>query len=618
VVGAEFQLGLLEALVEQPTEQIISSLEEAEAAGLIREAKGDVDRFSFSHALVREVLHEEQSDSRRWRRHQRIGEALEVIAETSPVNPAELAYHFFESRHSDRGRKAFRYSVEAGDQAAESFAHDEAAEHYERALTALELQQSPSDSQRCEVLLALGQVKLRQGYPQARDMFEQAAALARQQGLREHLGRAALGFASRYTEAGVVDDRGIALLREALDGLGEEQSALRAELIARLADSLHFAPEHEEALTLSHTAVVVARRVDDTHALVSALVSRHAALLHIAHLDERLTLSQELLDLAERVGERELAALGHHWRIYDLLEATEIDAARAEHRALVELAEQLRQPLYDHFSVGWEVVWANMAGRLAEAERLAEESYELGRHAQARDAETVYWAQIVALRRREHRLADFVSTVQSAGEQLPALMAWRTVLPLAHLAAGKLREAVEEFEWLAHDHFNRIPEDMFWFTSFCVLAETCALVRDTTRASELYYTLLPYKDRNVQVTRAVCWGSCERFLGLLARALGNWDAASEHFESAIAKNTAGGIAGAVSIVKRDYAEMLVSRRADGDLEAATDLYRDTLQAAQDADMPQLVAHILAKLEEIESGRLTDLPRHPAPSTATTP
>jgi DNA-binding SARP family transcriptional activator len=607
VIGAEFRLGLLEALIEQPTEQVISSLEEAEAAGLIREAKGEIDRFSFSHALVREVLHEQQSDSRRWRRHQQIGEALEIIAQTSAVNPAELAYHFFESRHSDRGRKAFRYSLEAGDRAAESFAHDEAAEHYERALTALGMHESPDESQRCEVLLALGQVKLRQGYPEARGMFEQAAALARQQGLPEHLGRAALGFASRYTEAGVVDDRGIALLREALDQLGGQPSALRAELIARLADSLHFTPEHEETLALSRTAIVLAREVDDTHALVSALVSRHAALLHIAHLDERLALSQELLDLAERVGERELAALGHHWRIYDLLEATEIDAARAEHRALVELAKELRQPLYDHFSVGWDVVWANMAGRIKDAERFAEESYELGRRAQARDAETVYWAQVVALRRREHRLADFVSTVQAAGEQLPALMAWRTVLPLAHLAAGKLKEAVEEFEWLAEDAFGRVPEDMFWFTCVCVLAETCALIRDTSRAGELYEMLLPYKDRNVQVTRAACWGSCERFLGLLAACLGNWAAASDHFESAIAKNTAGGIAGGLSIVKRDYAEMHVARRADGDLDAAVDLYRDTLRAAQDADMPQLTAHILAKLEAIESERVTDSP-----------
>ncbi|MBV9196639.1 MAG: AAA family ATPase [Solirubrobacterales bacterium] len=602
VIGAEFDLGLLDALIELPEDQIISSLEQAQVAGLVREIKGDIDRFSFAHALVREVLREQQSDSRRRRRHLRIGEALEVIAETSAVNPAELAYHFFESRHSDRGAKAFRYSLEAGNRAAESLAYEEAGEHYKRALGALEMQASPDESRRCEVLLACGLVQLRQGNPQARVTFQEAADLARCHGSPEQLGRAALGFVSRYTEAGVVDDTGIALLREALDQLGDDPSALRAELIARLADSLHFAPQYEETLPLSHTAVVMAREVGDTHALVAALVSRHSALLHIAHLDERLTLGQELLDLAERVGERELEALGHHWRIYDLLEAAEVESAQAEHRALIELARELRQPLYDHFRVSWDVVWANNEGRIEEAKQLAEHSYELGKRAQARDAETVYWAQVVALARREHRLSDFVFTVRSAFEHNPALLAWRAVLPLAHLAAGNPQEAAEEFDWLAHDDFSRVPKDMFWFTCVCVLAETSALLHDTARARVLYQMLLPYKDRTVQVTRAACWGSCERFLGLLAAGTAQWDLAVSHFESAIAKNATGGLPGAASLVQRDYAEMLFARRADDDMHRATGLFREALQAAQRAGMSQLAAFVMTRIHAIERER----------------
>ena len=109
----------------------------------------------------------------------------------------------------------------------------------------------------------------------------------------------------------------------------------------------------------------MAHRLGDPRALVAALESRHAALLHVDHLDERLRLSEELLALAARIGERELEALGHHWRIYDLLEAARVEDARAAHRALAALAAELRQPLYQHFAVGWEVVWAQMAGRVA-------------------------------------------------------------------------------------------------------------------------------------------------------------------------------------------------------------------------------------------------------------
>lgn len=597
VVGAEFQLDPLVALVDRDEDQIIAELEEAAAAGLVRESTDRVFHYAFSHALVREVLREQQSHSRRVRLHRRIGDALEILRE--PAESAELAHHFFESREMDGGAKAVRYSVEAGDGASESFAHEEAAEHYRRALVALELQAPPDECARCDVLLALGRAESRQGHPAARATFEQAAHLARRCGMPQSLGHAALGFASRYPEAGVVDVPGIALLKEAIDGLGTGGSALRAELIARLADNLHFAPERDEAVALSDEALVMARQIGDTHALVAALESRHAALLHIEHLDERLSLSQELLELAERIGERELKALGHHWRIYDLLEAADVKAARREHQALAELAKELRQPLYDHFSVGWEVVWALMAGRLGDVERLAQESYELGQRAQARDAETVYRAQLIALRRRELRLSDFVSTVQSAVQEHPAIMAWRAVLPLAHLAAGRPDEAREEFEQLAHDDFSGVRRDMFWFTAVCVLAETCALIRDTDRARILYGMLSPYKDRDVQVTQAACWGSSERFLGLLAAAMSRWDAAAGHFESAIAKNASSGNSGAASLVQRDYAEMLAARGAPGDLDRAAALLRETLDAAEAAEMSRLSDFIRSRIEAIE-------------------
>lgn len=597
VLGAEFDVRVLEAVAEPAAERVIPALEEAETAGLVREVPDAFDRFSFSHALVRDALREGQSTARRRRLHRRIGEALEAIAESSPVHPAELAHHFLESREpGDSTEKALRYSIEAGDRAAESLAYEDAANHYRCGLSLLE--RSPDGRERCALLLKLGGVELRQGAPGARATFEQAAELARRHELPRQLGQAALGFASRYTEVGVVDEEGIALLRAALRGLDDEPSALRAELTARLAESLHFAPEQGESAALSQQALVMAREAGDTHALVAALESRHAALLHVEHLDERLRLSQELIDLAERVEERELKALGHHWRIYDLLEAADVEGARRERHALDELARQLRQPLYEHFAAGWEVVWAHMAGEVDRVEGLAQRFYELGLQAQARDTETIYRAQLIALRRREERLSDFVSIVQAAVAAHPALLAWRAVLPLAHLASGNFQAAVAEIEWLAHDGFSRVHRDMFWFTTICVLAETCALIRDNERAPVLYEMLLPYQHRNVQVTQAACWGSCERFLGLLAAAMGRWDVASGHFESAIAKNESGGLPGAASLVRRDYAEMLVARGAEGDRDRAVSLLQEPLEAAERAGMEQLSARIRARLEQI--------------------
>src|SRR4051794_12948274 len=298
VVGLEFDVRVLEAITEPATVQVIRALEEAEAAGLVREAPDAVDRFAFSHALVRDVLLGKQSAAWLRRLRFRIGEALEVIARSSEVHPAELAHHFFLASGDNRAaaRKAIDYSIEAGDRAAQSRAYEDAAGHYERARELLDAEREPDEARRCDLLLRIGRMQLRQGSAEARRTFERASEVARRHGLLQQLAKAALGFAPRYAEAGVVDEEAIALLRSALDALPDEPSALRAELMARLSQTLHFAAEQQAVVALSEQALAMAREAGDARVLVSALESRHEALLHVEHLDERLLLSQELLD----------------------------------------------------------------------------------------------------------------------------------------------------------------------------------------------------------------------------------------------------------------------------------------------------------------------------------
>ena len=599
VIGAEFGVRVLEAVAGPDAEPIVEDLEEAEAAGLVREVSDHDVRYSFSHALVREALLERQSTPRRQRLHHKVGEALEALGGPATFHPAELAHHFIESKDPRDADKALLYTLQAGKRAKESLAHEDAAGHFRRALRLL----APADEpRRCEVLLELGGVQLRQGSPDARGTFQHAFELAARNELPGLMAQAALGFASRYTEAGVIDAQGIALLRTAHEAVGSGSKALRAELTARLADSLHFAPEPGEADRLSDEALRLAHEDGDPHAQAAALESRHAALLSIEHLDERLSLSQELVGLAQREHDRELEALGRHWRIYDLLEAAEMDEAQRERDALEALADELRQPLYLHFAVGWKVVWAQMAGLVDEIEPLAEEFYDLGLEAQARDSETIYRAQLMALRRRQERMPDFITTVQAAVEAHPTLLVWRAVLPLYHLATGDVKAAIAEFEWFAHDNFSRVRRDMFWFTAICVLAETCALLRDAARARVLYELLEPFKERNVVATQAVCWGSARRFLGLLAITLGRWEEAAAHLEAAIVKNEACGNPAGASIVRRDLAKLLLARGAEGDLDRAAELLRPPLRAAQATRTASLIERIQSEIAAVEHAR----------------
>ncbi len=313
-----------------------------------------------------------------------------------------------------------------------------------------------------------------------------------------------------------------------------------------------------------------------------------------------MQLDGEILALASSTGVRELEALGRHWRIYDLFEAGDVEEARREHGVLSALAAELRQPLYRHFAVGWEVVWAQMVGRVGEAERLAQEAHELGTRAQARDADTIYAAQLLTLRRREDRLAEYVSTVETFVERHPALVAWRAVLPLAHMLRGEREEGLAAFEELARDDFAAIPRDMFWFTAVCIVSEACALIGDAARAEVLYGMLAPYRERMVQVTQAACFGSANRFLGLLAMTAGRVDDAAEHFEDALRINVERGVLPVTPFIRTEYAHMLLARRGPGDVERAHELVTAALAQAEAAGIAMLIARLRPLLEACES------------------
>ena len=66
------------------------------------------------------------------RLHHRIAAALESIAPRFALHPAELAHHYFESRHLDRAGKGIDYAQQAAEEAAAMLSHEQAAGHYRR------------------------------------------------------------------------------------------------------------------------------------------------------------------------------------------------------------------------------------------------------------------------------------------------------------------------------------------------------------------------------------------------------------------------------------------------------------------------------------------------------
>ncbi|HEX8157697.1 MAG TPA: AAA family ATPase [Solirubrobacteraceae bacterium] len=553
VVGRNFRLGIVAKLVGEPPEQIMYALEESMAAGLVLEAAEFIDVFAFSHALVREVLYGQLSVSRRVRLHHCVAGALEALAQSESVNPAELAHHFLLARHFTGAAPARRYAIAAGDRETELLAYEEAIEHYRQAITLFD---DDDDAERCEVLLALGRAQRRAGNEGARHTFQTAADSAALRGDADQLARAALGHGARYHESGFTGPRDSEMLEDALAALGRDDSTRRALLLSRLAGHLAFAAEERErASALSSEALAMARRLGDENALLAALMARHVTLLHPRHLDERLSLSEEFVRL--RAGHRELLAERHHWRLFDLLEGADIEAALGEQPRLEALAQNMRQPQWHSIAVGWRGMWAELAGDVEEAERCAEECLEHGQRADMKDALSLWVAKLLMLRRRQGRLEELASAVQQlvCGAGLRKI-GWRSTygLILAERGDEEAARAIYREELAVYD--EALPQ--MWLTSLAVLSELCAALRDADGARTLYAALAPYAHRNVVVAYASCWGPVERYLALLAATYGDDALRRRHARRALASTQAMNAPLLTAELEKQHGELLAA------------------------------------------------------------
>ncbi|MGE2724795.1 BTAD domain-containing putative transcriptional regulator [Mycolicibacterium pulveris] len=163
VVGSRFAIDLVERVMDQ---DLVDAFDEACKAGIVLEEQGG--RYRFNHALVRQALLAELPSVRRMRLHQHIAATLEAEPGADEDLLGELAYHYFECAWAGNAAKAVHYCRRAADQAMARLAYEGAADHYDRALHALdELDDELPDRDqvqaelliaRCEALLAAGDV----------------------------------------------------------------------------------------------------------------------------------------------------------------------------------------------------------------------------------------------------------------------------------------------------------------------------------------------------------------------------------------------------------------------------------------------------------------------------
>jgi DNA-binding CsgD family transcriptional regulator len=596
VAGRRFRIDIVTRVAELSPDRIVTPLEEAQACGILDEATDHPGWLEFSHALVREILERELSTARRRRLHRLLGETLQ--AGDASGHAAELAYHFHAAATPHDYERAVSYAIAAAEQATAKLAYERAAELYAKALEALALAPSSDRAQQFELLLLKAGAYRRGGlHDQARRSAVSALEIARQLADPERLADAALAVgdsAAVWSPGGEL----VEILESALQQLDQRDLKRRARLLARLAQAEYYSAPTGRRENLSQEAVAVARAAGDDATLASVLSARHIALWGPTDTHERLSVADEIVAIAERRGDRELAVQGHAWRLVDLLELGRVAAADHAITAHARLARDLGQPLHIRDSALWAATRALLDGRFDDADRETQRALSLGKRAHDPHAEMFWWAQrywlVLEQDASTRDIADLLDASLELAERYRHVPAWRGKIALLHARLGDRDAAAAVSSQLSAERLAALPRDAVWLGGLYYLAEVAAFLSNREQAATLYELLRPFSDRIVVIDRAlVCLGSVSRVLGLLAGVLADRPAAVAHLRHALARHEA---MGARPLTARTRIELAHQLRHDHN---ATAEVAEHVTLARGAATELGMTRLLAQISELD-------------------
>ncbi len=311
IEGEEFTSTVLAKLLGTDELDLEERLDRLDKTSRLIETRGEEEmpdgglatQYRFAHSLYQNVLYGDLVSKRRIMLHRLAGEQLvQHYGRQAPRIAAQLAMHF------ERGRdfgSAVEYLIQAGDNASELYANDEAEKHYSRALSLIE--KLPDEAQTARRLAIY---QKRGGVSFALSKFDQAAEdftqmLNQAQALRDSaLESGALNaltltlfYSHRLTE--------MAARAEASLGVAERagSESLRVETLQLIGLKHICYGELAEAKARLDEVIRIARSIDHKPVLVSGLGWR--GLLHFFQteyeraekvLTEANTLAAEMRD----------------------------------------------------------------------------------------------------------------------------------------------------------------------------------------------------------------------------------------------------------------------------------------------------------------------------------
>jgi DNA-binding CsgD family transcriptional regulator/tetratricopeptide (TPR) repeat protein len=601
VIGRQFDFKVLGSLSEDTSEsQLLKLIDEGLDAHLIQEVPGQGDAYQFSHALVQQTLRERLSTSRRVRLHARIGETWETLYGDQPGDhTSELAYHFAQAEPVAGIANLVKYASLAGERALESYAPEEALEHFQRGLIAKGLDvdgRTPlPDAEAAALRFGLGRA--------------QAATLGRQQldVASASLGRAFDFYAETNDVARAGSVAGYLVPPRVGNRVSEGLVARALQLIppdsveaGRLLSMNVLVMGLEEAdysgaMEAFQSAIAIAQRTGDT--ALERRTLANSAIVDFWHLQWQETITKGLraIDLARLAADQSLELSTRFWVGVALLSEGKSKEAQPHASTVLSMAENVR----DRYQLA-TALWLNERSSMYEGNwQDAKDFNDRGLLVSPSDTRLLATRMVL-----EHELGN---EIEGNGYLERLVEALRLVTPgatydSASVAAylpvvARITGEVDQLH-IAESAAATVlsAETATPFTSRYArlgLGVIAALRGDVEAAKEHYASL-------VSATGTYSLISGDRVLGLLAQTIGDLDQAVTHFEDALVFSRKAGYRPELAWSCHDYADLLLERNAGGDRARAINLLDESISASGELGMRPLSARSAALREKAES------------------
>jgi class 3 adenylate cyclase/tetratricopeptide (TPR) repeat protein len=526
-IGLAFDLELLAAAVGSDADAVLEDLEDIERVALVNEL--DAGRFTFTHAIVRATLLEQQSATRAARSHRSVAESIVAL---DRADFDELAHHWRLAGDEDR---AIAHLEQAARRDLEALAYETAIERFEAVLDHHRRAPTSEPAAIGRAVLGIGLGRRALGELSYLPSIEEAGRIGRK--LRDpdlviDAAVASIWPGNFFITAGETRAELVELNEDAL-ALVAPDDPRRIRVLTALAGHLSFDEDRPRRSALLAEAQHLAREIGDPELVGSTYIAEFIALWDPSTLERRVVLVRDLARLARASEDAELGFFAGF--LAAVVDAERGDLARAR-AGLAHLVGTVATTQNFYFAFLVERLQVSIAIFLGGTD-VQEQVNDLFARYDGTHADTAgTWAiQTGGLLFQQGVLGTLTDQLRAEVGRRPAPN-MRAAYGLALLENGEPDAAAEVL-----DAFVDPPLNYFWLTTMQVLAELAAGLGRTERARAIADRLEPYVDQlGITASGSYCYGLVSTTLGIVARATGDHARADALLSASLARAEAMG------------------------------------------------------------------------------